>query len=94
MRTSVILEIIQGIGELPLDDAAKRQVNRLVSQVALRHGVSSVTHAERVNLARRLLDAKVSRATIRMRLMATYEIQKSHAYRIIATALNCPKTPH
>jgi hypothetical protein len=92
MRSIAILEIIEAVNGLDADDVFKRQVNRLISDVAAVHGVSIVSSTDRIEYARRLLDAKVSKATVRDRLKARYDISRTHAYRIITDALNCPKT--
>jgi hypothetical protein len=92
MRSTAIIEILDAINGMNADDSMKRQVRKIIGDVASVHGMNLVTSADRVDFARRLLDAKVSKATIRERLRARYSISRTHAYRIIGEALNCPKT--
>lgn len=88
MRASALLEILAGIDRMDADDTIKRQVKQIVSSVGFAHGVKNVQHDERVNFARQLLAQRVSRPTIRDRLMARYCISKRQSYRIIDDALN------
>jgi len=87
MRSEVLLEILNGIDNLAIDEAAKREVRCLVNTVGWEHGVRRITCASRVEFARRLLDLKVSRTTIKDRLKAAFGISKEQAYRDIRAAL-------
>lgn len=87
MRSTALLEILAGIDGLDADDSIKRQIRQLVAAVGISHGVKRLQHDERVAFARRLLDLRVSRPTIRDRLIARYSISTRQAYRVIDEAL-------
>jgi hypothetical protein len=90
VRPTALREILEGVECLDADEHAKRQFKRLVCEIGATHGVRGIAHAARVNFARHLLEARISRATIRDRLIARYEVSRSQAYAIISDALNCP----
>lgn len=88
MRSKLITDILAGISHLNMDDSAKREVKDFVRSIGLNYGIRAVDLADRVAYAQKLLAQHVSRATVRDRLMACYEISRRQAYRIIDTALN------
>lgn len=94
MKSSVLHEILAGLERLDADEQAKLQFKRLVMLIGTSYGVSSVAHAERVDYARELLRKRVSRTTIRDRLIALFDISRSQAYVVINDAINCPENAH
>ena len=91
MLATVLDDIIKGADALDASDSARAQFKRLVRHIGSMHRVSGMAHAEHVDYARRLLLARTSRATIRDRLMALFEISRSQAYNVIQAAINCPE---
>lgn len=87
MRLKAIVELFDQVDGLAVDDDAKQAFRRLIRDVGIAHGVTSIDRSERTAYARRLLDLRVSRPTIRDRLVARYEICSRQAYRIIDEAL-------
>lgn len=87
MKTSIILEILEGVDGLATDEQAKKEMKSLIHAVCLGHGMTGVVFNERVNTARKLLSMRISRPTIRDRLVALYGISPSQAYRYIHKAL-------
>jgi hypothetical protein len=87
MRSIAIREILDAVDQLDTDEATKRQFKKLVANIGTMHGVSGIARVERVDYARRLLDAKTSRPTVRDRLIARYELSRRQAYRVIEDAL-------
>lgn len=94
MKSSALHEILAGLERLDADEQAKQKFKRLVMLIGASYGVSSVAHAERVEYARELLKKRVSRTTIRDRLIARFKISRSQAYVVINDALNCPASAH
>lgn len=84
---AAILEIIEGVEALTVDPAAKREFRRLVRSVGAAHGLSVLERVDRVAFAADLLASRVSRPTIRDRLIAVFDVSRTHAYRIIVDAL-------
>jgi hypothetical protein len=91
MRSLVLHDIIARTDALDAPIAAKEQFKRLVRHLGAEHGAGGMAHAEHVDYARRLLQARTSRATIRDRLMALFSISRSQAYKVIQDSLNCPE---
>jgi hypothetical protein len=91
MRSSILHEIIERTDALDVPTSAKEQFKRLVRNMGAVHGSIGMAHAEQVDYACRLLRERISRATIRDRLMAHFEISRSQAYNVINDSLNCPK---
>jgi len=95
-----IQEIIQGLEALDSDPVTKQKFRQLVRAVGAAHGISWIEREDRVSFARELLDLRVSRPTIRDRLIATFEVSRPQAYRIIDSALQLSQkrlvneTPH
>jgi len=85
--TQVIRHLLEEIETLDTDETARRKFRRLVSDICLSHGINDIDRFERVYFARRMLDAKISRSTIRDRLIARFNISRSQAYRVIEQAL-------
>lgn len=87
MHSIAIREIIDGVEAMDLDPAAKRQFRQLVRAIGTAHGFLWIEREERTEFARELLAKRVSRATVRDRLMAHFGISKTQAYRVIEQAL-------
>lgn len=94
MRSLPFLEIIDRLEGLDVDDGARRAFRRLLVEIGTRHGISGLERDEQLDFVRGLLALRVSRPTIRDRLMALYSISRSQAYRLIGEALQlCQKSP-
>jgi hypothetical protein len=94
MRSAPFLEIIDRLESLNVDDGARQTFHRLLLEIGTRHGVSGLVHYEQVVFVRKLLGLRVSRPTIRDRLMALYGISQRQAYRLIDEGLKlCQKRP-
>ena len=92
MRSAPFLEIIDCLDGLNVDDGARQAFRRLLLEVGNRHGISGLEHDEQLTYVRGLLALRVSRPTIRDRLIALYGISKSQAYRLIDEAMRlCQK---
>ncbi|QRX83261.1 hypothetical protein [Glaciimonas sp. PAMC28666] len=87
MRASVLNEILTRINAIDADETMRLQVTQIVLDVAMEHGVAGMARIDRVAYARRMLDARISRSTIRARLMAEYGLSRRSAYRAIDMAL-------
>lgn len=87
MRSAPFLEIIDRLEGLDVDDGARRAFRRLLLEIGTQHGISGLERDEQLAYVRRLLALRVSRPTIRDRLMALYSISRSQAYRLIGEAL-------
>ena len=83
----VLLEILEGVDAIDVDAGAKAVFRQLVAAIGAAHGVAGIEKAARVNFARELLSLRVSRATIRDRLIAHFAVSRPQAYRIIGAAL-------
>lgn len=95
MRSTVLLEILREVDTLDASDAdaMKQKVKQLVRTKGIEHGVKAIEKTERVDFARRLLNARVSRTTIMERLKARFDISKEQAYREVRSALQlCQKS--
>lgn len=94
MRSAPFLEVIDRLGGLNVDDGARETFRRLLLEIGTRHGISGLERDEQLAYVRRLLALRVSRPTIRDRLMALYSMSRSQAYRLIGEALQlCQKSP-
>jgi hypothetical protein len=87
MRSIALREIFEGISRLDVDEVAKQQFRLLVARIGSEHGVKGVDIDERISFARRLIEARVSRPTVRDRLIARYGISGKQAYRTISAAM-------
>lgn len=87
MRSTAILEILQGVDSLDADAGAKQQFRDLIRAVGAAHDLAWMARGDRTAFARALLDCRVSRATIRDRLIAKFDVSRPQAYRIIGKAL-------
>lgn len=87
MDGAALIEIIEGIGGLDVDPVAKREFSNLVRGIGAAHGCPQIARLDRTMFARELLMRGVSRATIRDRLIATFGVSRTQAYRIIDAAL-------
>lgn len=87
MDGAALIEIMEGIGALDVDPVAKREFTDLVRGIGAAHGCAQIARLDRTMFARELLMRGVSRATIRDRLIATFGVSRTHAYRIIDAGL-------
>lgn len=87
MTRALVKEIMAAVDALDSDETAKVQFRRAVRRVCTAHGFQWVDREDRLTFARELLLRKVSRSTIRDRLIACYGISRCQAYRSIAAAL-------
>lgn len=90
-RADILQDILAAIDSLDAPSSAREQFRLLVVKTGAAHGIADMARAERVEYARRLIRAGVSRATIRDRLMAVFEVSRSQAYAVMQISLNCPK---
>lgn len=79
--------IVAQIDDLDADYLVKRKFKGIVHDICRTHGITGVDRGERIYFAKRLLDERVLRTTIKDRLIARYEVSRSQAYRIIDSAL-------
>lgn len=93
MHSVAIREIIAGVDAMDLDPAAKRQFRQLVRAIGAAHGFAWIEREERTEFARELLAKRVSRATVRDRLIAHFDVSRPQAYRIISSALQLSQKP-
>lgn len=88
MRAAILHEIIEAAEALDIQPAVIQQFQRMVRRIGAQHCVVGMAHAEQLDFAARLLSAKVSRPTVRERLMAMNGISRSQAYIVINEALD------
>jgi hypothetical protein len=94
MRSHPFLEIIDRLEGLDVDDGARQAFRRLLIEIGTQHGISGLERDEQLAYVRRLLALRVSRPTIRDRLIAIYGISRRQAYRLIDEGLKlCQKSP-
>jgi hypothetical protein len=84
---AVVKEIMEAVDALDADETAKAQFRKVIRRVCSAHGLQWVDRDDRLSFVRELLLRKVSRSTIRDRLIACYGISRCQAYRTIAAAL-------
>jgi hypothetical protein len=94
MDGAALVEIMEGIGALDVDPVAKREFSNLVRGIGAAHGCVQIARVDRAMFARELLARKVSRATIRDRLIATFGVSRPEAYRTIGRALQLLQSVH
>lgn len=87
MQSLAIRQLIAGVEAMNLDAVTLQNFRRLVRSVGRANGLQWIEREARVEFAYALLTKRVSRATIRDRLVAHFDISRPHAYRIIAAAL-------
>ncbi|MDB4873319.1 MAG: hypothetical protein JWL97_4323 [Gemmatimonadales bacterium] len=87
MTRAVVKQILDAVDALQADDAAKAEFRSAVRRVCVAHGFQWVALDDRLNFAQELLLRKVSRSTIRDRLIALYGISRCQSYRTIDAAL-------
>jgi hypothetical protein len=90
MDGAALMEIMEGIGTLDVDPIAKREFGNLVRGIGAAHGCVQIVRTERIMFARELLARKVSRPTVRDRLIASFGVSRPQAYLIIKSALRLP----
>jgi hypothetical protein len=84
---AVVLEILEAVDLLDADSATKSRFRELVGAIGAAHGFKGLDRQKRVEFARELLLLKVSRSTIRDRLIALFGMSRCQAYRTIDAAL-------
>lgn len=87
LSRTLILEIMAAVDLLDAEPAIKHKFCELVRQVGAAHGQAWVKREERLAFAGELLRRRVSRPTVRDRLIALYGVSRGQAYRIIEAAL-------
>jgi hypothetical protein len=85
-------EIIAAIESLQADESAKADFRRAIGRICSIHGSAWSLRDDRIAFARDLLALRVSRPTIRDRLMARFGVSKTEAYRTIEAALIVPNS--
>lgn len=91
--SALMSEILAAMERVDADPATKRKFRESVRQVGVVHGLSSAKREQRVGFAAELLGRRVSRPTVRDRLMALFGVSRGQAYRIIDMALNLSQRP-
>lgn len=89
MHAPMLQDLLSGVDGLDEPAAVREKLKRLVIRVGAIHGIAPMVRAERIAFARQLLAARISRPTIRDRLMASFGLSRREAYRTISAALNC-----
>lgn len=84
--STVLKELMAGVAAIDAGPRAKESFIALIRAVGAAHGHSAVAREDRVRFARDLLRLRVSRPTIRDRLIATYGLSRPQAYRILNKA--------
>lgn len=87
LKRDLAHEIIAAIESLHIDESAKVAVRQALGRICSIHGAAWARRDDRVAFARGLLSLKVSRSTIRDRIMARFGVSKTEAYRTIDAAL-------
>lgn len=87
MGATLLYSIINSVDAIVPDEATRQALKTMIRQAGQAYGFSMADRGERVIYACRLLDLRVSRPTIRERLMGTFDISRSEAYRVIGQAL-------
>ncbi len=93
MRKDAYHKMLDGLANLSVPDAAKRQFEALIRQSAVLDGITSLDRSDRVHFARHLLNQKEPRSTISKRLQVKYAIGRSQAYQVISDALQLSGFP-
>lgn len=83
---SALVELLEGIETIDADQKAKAAFRQLIRAIGAAHGIAAVEQASRLAFARHLLCLKVSRPTVRDRLIAHFGVSRPQAYRIIFEA--------
>jgi hypothetical protein len=87
MRVSSIRQLFKDIDHLPVDDSARRIFKQLLAERARQEGITGLDREGRVAFAQSLLFMRMSKPTVRDRLMAHYGISSRQAERVINDAL-------
>ncbi|WP_426117274.1 hypothetical protein [Massilia sp. PWRC2] len=88
MNPEFIADLVAQLESIDADAAVKKQIRYRLYKVGAMHGVRPLRQMERVDFASHLLELAVSVSTIRDRLMATFKVGDSQAYRDVQKALN------
>lgn len=89
VSATILQEILTAVSQSDLPPQARDQFKQIVMQAGIAHGLRELVHASRVEHARRLVRAGVSRPTVRDRLIALYGMSRRQAYRLIDEAISC-----
>ena len=87
MKRDLAHEIIAAIEALQVDESAKADFRKAIGRICSIHGAVWSLRDDRIAFARDLLALRVSRPTIRDRVMARFEVSRGEAYRTIGNAL-------
>jgi hypothetical protein len=87
MKRDLAHEIIAAIESLQVDESAKAAFRQAMGRICSIHGATWCRRDDRITFARKLLVLRVSRATIRDRLIARFNVSRGEAYRTIGEAL-------
>jgi hypothetical protein len=87
MNPKFIADLVAVLGDVDADEGVKRQIRNGLFRVGRIHGIRDLTRLERHTHAIDLLNKNVSRTTIAARLMSSFGIAKSQAYRDIEEGL-------
>ncbi len=88
MSPQFIADLVAELALIDADDSIKKQIRNRLYKVGSMHGVRPLRQMERLDFALHLLGLAVSVSTIRDRLMATFGVAESQAYRDVQKALN------
>jgi hypothetical protein len=88
-----IVEIMSRLDGLEIDEQARQAVRNLVVEIGIAHGIKEIERCEQLSFIRRMLAARISRQTIRDRLMARYPISRRQAYRLLGEGLQLCQNP-
>jgi len=86
-HSEVILQIMAEVDNLDAHPHTKHTLRKFINETCLAAGITIVDRQERVQYARRMLDAGEPRPVIRDRLIARFLIKKTAAYAAIDGAL-------
>jgi hypothetical protein len=87
-------EIIAAMESLQVDESAKAAFRQMMGRICSIHGAAWSRRDDRIVFARKLLALRVSRATIRDRLIARFNVSRGEAYRSIGEALKLSQNEH
>lgn len=94
MSAPLFKDLSAGIDALDVDESAKDAFRAFLRGVRVAHGDGdSIEREERLVFAVDLLAKRVARCEIRNRLIARFEISRSHAYRVIDAARSIVTIP-
>ncbi len=86
-QAAAILEIMAEVERIDAHPHTRYALKKFINDTCLAAGITIVDRKERVQFARRLLEAGEPRPVIRDRLMIRFGIEKTMAYDAIGRAL-------